>query len=250
MILEHSSFLKPKNPNQKIWRYVDFTKFIDLLNSESLYFTRVDKFEDIFEGSVPIKTAETRRIPIHQKFINGIKTDVFQDPEIYREYLKQNRQDFGINCWHMNDYESAAMWKIYVKSNEGIAIQSNFKKLNKVLKNSEFEFFIGTVNYIDYEKDNIKFENDFSPFVHKRKSFSHENELRAILPIEAPANVNKIDLQNGGCKIKINLNDLIDNVFISPDSPKWLFELVSETCKKFGFDFNVVNSNLNDNPIY
>ncbi|CAM4105422.1 DUF2971 domain-containing protein [Flavobacterium weaverense] len=250
MILKHSSFLNPQNQNQKIWRYVDFTKFIDLLNSESLYFTRVDKFEDIFEGSVPLKTYYSRKVAFRQEIIDGEVVDNYQDVQKYSEFLKKGRQDFGVNCWHMNDNESAAMWKLYLKSNEGIAIQSNFKKLNKVLKKSKFDFFIGTVNYIDYENDDIIFENTFSPFVHKRKSFSHENELRALIPVEAPSNIKEIDLQNGGCKIKINLNDLVENIFVSPDSPKWFSDLVSETCVKFGFNFNVVNSALNNKPIY
>ncbi|WP_426063027.1 hypothetical protein [Flavobacterium sp. DSP2-3-1] len=250
MILKHSSFLKPKNQNQKIWRYVDFTKFIDLLNSQSLYFTRVDIFEDIFEGSVPLKTFKSRKVVIQQEIINGKIVNNSEDIQKYSDFLKKSRQDFGVNCWHMNDFESAAMCRLYLKSDEGIVIQSSFQKLNKVLKNSQFEFFIGTVKYIDYENDDIIFESGFSPFVNKRKSFSHENELRAIIPVEAPANTKEIDLQNGGCKIKINLEDLVENIFVSPNLPKWFSDLVSETCLKFGFDFKVINSSLDNEPIY
>lgn len=250
MILEHSSFIKPKEQNQKIWRYIDFTKLVDLLNSESLYFTRLDRFNDIFEGSVPLKTAEYRRIPIRQVIVDGIEIESSQDVKHHEESEKKYRENYGVNCWHMNDHESAAMWKLYLKSNEGIAIQSNYTRLNNVLKKSKFDFFIGTVNYIDYENDNIIFENSFMPIVHKRKSFLHENELRAIIPIEAPGNYNKINLQSGGCKIKINLTDLVENIFISPDSPKWMTDLVSDTCKKFGYNFNIINSNLNNQPIY
>ena len=48
---------------------------------------------------------------------------------------KKNREEFAINCWHLNDHESAAMWKLYLKSNEGIVIQSTFTNLNTVLPN-------------------------------------------------------------------------------------------------------------------
>lgn len=34
-----------------------------------------------------------------------------------------------ISCWHMNEYESAAMWKLYAKSSDAIAIQTTFQKL-------------------------------------------------------------------------------------------------------------------------
>lgn len=258
MILQHSSFKNPENPNQKIWRYVDLTKFLELLNSKSLYFTRLDKFDDIFEGSVPIKTAQTRTIPkrvvIQEVLVNGEKISssevTLDNPEDYIENQKKEREKFAVNCWHMNDFESAAMWKLYLKSNEGIAIQSNFKKLKKILTKSRFQFFIGTVNYIDYENDKLEFDNSFLPFVHKRKSFSHENELRAIIPIEAPKNSGKIDLSEGGWKIKINLNELIENIYISPESPEWMTKLIADTCQKFGYGFNIINSRMNDKPIY
>lgn len=250
MILKHSSFNNPENPNQKIWRYVDLTKFLDLLNSKSLYFTRLDKFDDIFEGAVPVKTAQTRRIPKHQAFVDGEIINFFEIPENYIEHQKREREKFAANCWHMNDYESAAMWRLYLKSNEGIAVQSNFNKLKKILSKPRTQFFVGTVSYIDYENDDLKFENTFLPFVHKRKSFSHENELRIIIPIEAPNNFGKIDLKNGGWKIKVDLNDLIENIYISPESPEWITKLVADTCQKFGYNFNVINSRLNDKPIY
>lgn len=34
-----------------LWRYQDFPKFVSLLDSGELFFTRADKFEDVFEGA-------------------------------------------------------------------------------------------------------------------------------------------------------------------------------------------------------
>lgn len=44
-------FQKPKDLNVPIWRYMDFTKFVDLLDTKTLFFTRADRFDDQFEGS-------------------------------------------------------------------------------------------------------------------------------------------------------------------------------------------------------
>ncbi len=33
-----------------IWRYMDFTKFVDLLEEQALVFPRTDLFEDPYEG--------------------------------------------------------------------------------------------------------------------------------------------------------------------------------------------------------
>ena len=35
---KHPVFLPPENENQKIWRYMDFIKFVSLLESRSIYF--------------------------------------------------------------------------------------------------------------------------------------------------------------------------------------------------------------------
>lgn len=55
MYKEHPVFQQPNNENIKIWRYMDFTKFMSLLDTKKLFFTRADKFEDPFEGSWPKK---------------------------------------------------------------------------------------------------------------------------------------------------------------------------------------------------
>ncbi len=47
----HRDFELPEN-NPKIWRYMDFTKFMDMLDKESIFFTRSDKFDDKFEGRI------------------------------------------------------------------------------------------------------------------------------------------------------------------------------------------------------
>jgi hypothetical protein len=77
----------------------------------------------------------------------------------------------------MSPHESAAMWKIYTITKESIAIRSTFAKLRDRLDEN---CFIGTVKYIDYETDFFPHGNVLYPFVHKRKSFAYENEIRAL----------------------------------------------------------------------
>jgi len=37
-----------------LWRYIDFGKFVSMLLTKSLYFTKVSKFNDPFEGAIGI----------------------------------------------------------------------------------------------------------------------------------------------------------------------------------------------------
>ena len=53
MYEEHPTFIQPENEEIKVWRYMDFTKLVSLIDSRRLYFTRADKFADPFEGSWP-----------------------------------------------------------------------------------------------------------------------------------------------------------------------------------------------------
>lgn len=249
MVKDHPVFYPPSVPNQKIWRYMDFTKLVDLLNSSSLYFARSDTFDDIFEGSITKKTAEIRNKHF-ENLIAENKVKPMYTPEFWQINGTESKLKYAINCWHMNDFESAAMWKLYLKSNEGIAIQSSFDSLVNSLNDSKVITHIGTVNYADYENDFISWGNGFVAYLHKRKSFEHEKELRAIIWEPEGENKGIVDLNQGGVKVEVNLNKLIHNIYVSPDSPLWLTLLIKDTCEKFGYNFNIINSSLEENPVF
>jgi hypothetical protein len=48
----HPAFQPPTNPQIKIWRYMDFTQFVSMLDEKRLLFTRADLLEDKFEGTM------------------------------------------------------------------------------------------------------------------------------------------------------------------------------------------------------
>jgi len=56
------------------------------------------------------------------------------------ELHKKLRKSFVVNCWHTNNKgESDAMWRLYLKTNEGVAIQSTVEcclVLNRVDTNN------------------------------------------------------------------------------------------------------------------
>jgi len=251
MVKDHPVFNEPKNKSQKIWRYLDFTKFIDLLNNNSLFFCRSDLFTDQFEGSVPKNTAVLRDFQFKEIVVNNQKSDSRYTSNYLQVQGKKDRKNIALNCWHMNDYESAAMWNLYLKSDEGIAIQSTYNKLKDCLDESEITIHLGTVNYIDYNKDTIAWNNLFIPYIHKRKSFKHEKELRALIwSIDGVNTKSQVDFSNGGISIPVDVNKLVEKIYVSPDSPLWYTNLVQSLTSRFGFDIEVINSKINDNPIF
>ena len=71
MFRKHPDFVAPSHPKQTIWRYLDFTKLVDLLDTKEVYFTRADRFDDIFEGSIPTTTLKYRNHQYQQLVDQG-----------------------------------------------------------------------------------------------------------------------------------------------------------------------------------
>lgn len=243
--LNNRKLFKPPNDSSiKIWRYLDFTKFVSMLVNKGLYFPVANKFDDQFEGSFSIVNKKLRPMIHKELHVN------YNEKQI-GDFFLELKKWICISCWHINEFESAAMWKIYSSNSESICIQSTYEKLVQVLpKNIE----IGLVNYVDYEKEWIPENDVLSPFLYKRKAFEHERELRAILNLSNKTNFNNLNFNKEsafyGKWINIDLQLLIENIFVSPNSPKCFFELVNNMIKLFKLKWEALPSTLMDKPYY
>jgi len=163
------------------------------------------------------------------------------------------RKNTVMNCWHINEYESAAMWRLYLKSDEGVAIQSTFKRLKDSLNSYPEDVYIGQVKYVDYKRNIIPEGNLFYPYTHKRKSFEYERELRAVIgemPVEAGKFDSKKELFDVGAYIPVYLDVLVERIFLPPQAPDWFGELVKSIIEKYDLKKEVVQSNLDEDPVY
>jgi hypothetical protein len=198
-----------------------------MLLSQQLFMSRSDKFEDQYEGTFSEPTFEE------------IKKIAANKPE-FLDYYKSHREKVVISSWHINEYESFAMWQIFTKNNEGLAIQSTIGRLKEALQpENRVEQYIGNVNYIDYKKEYIPFDNAFFPFLFKRKSFQYEREVRIITEVSS----HNISV-NEGIKINVDLNQLIEKIYIHPKSENWYKKLVIELVSKLNFDIEIEKSDL------
>src|ERR1700690_932937 len=168
----YTLFMPPVNLDIAVWRYMDFTKFVSLLEHDGLYLPRIADLNDSFEGSFAHGN-ETLRPLVYRHIRNkfGIAAG---------ELMKRLRWWVAASCWHINEQESAGMWKLYTKTNEAVCIQSTFRKLRDAFGSA---VRVGLVRYVDYEKDWIPESNPLAPFLYKRKSFEHEHEVRALIPL-------------------------------------------------------------------
>lgn len=227
MFINNPNIKLPEDDQTIVWKYLDLSKFLDLLLSRQLFMSRSDKFEDQYEGTFSEPTYEE------------IKKIAENNPR-FLDYYKSHREKIVISSWHINEYESFAMWQIFTKNNEGLAIQSTLGRLKKALSSEKrIEQYIGEVNYIDYKKEYIPFEDTFFPFLFKRKSFQYEREVRIISDVTE----NEIKV-NDGLKIDVDINTMIEKIYIHPKSENWYKNLVFQLMEQLGFNFNIEKSDL------
>jgi hypothetical protein len=164
---EHPVFDAPGDLDATIWRYLDFTKLVSLLDTGSLYFARANQLGDDFEGSysrgnVELRPTLYREIPPEHL----ARLTQFTEAMVRYTYL---------NCWSLSPYENAALWGLYVPPEGGVAIRSTFRRLTECFLPSEGDdepgmgnrVFIGRVRYADYDQDFIPEGNMLWPFVYK-----------------------------------------------------------------------------------
>ena len=247
MYEEHYVFIPPEEDDAKIWRYMDFTKFVSILDRRALFFVRSDKLSVGHEGSYSYCDVKAR---CDEYKGDAAEAYLKRLPKVARDL----REAIFINCWHLSTYESEAMWNLYAKNEESIAIQSTYKKLKECFDSSSETIFIGKVSYIDYDTERMPKGNLLYPFVHKRKNYEHEKELRAVimkLPSEKGRVISPNQVISGsGLYVNIDIDKLIECVYVSPKASDWFYDLIKSIIIKSDYGFDVLKSDLCRSPRY
>jgi hypothetical protein len=244
---------EPENLDVPIWRYGDLAKFIALLDRRALYFCRVDKLGDPFEGSLT-REDERRR----GSMLAGAGPEAGL---LFSNNERMTTRNVAVNCWHMNEQESAAMWRLYLAGSDGVALRSTFRRLKASLDeraipdNARMQsqsLQIGLVEYVDYDLA-------ITPPYHrrcfyKRKSFEHEREVRALIYREPDTitleSIPTYALFGDGLYVPVDITQLLEAVYVSPTSPPWFADVVRSVVARYGFEFPVQQSRLAEDPIF
>jgi sulfur relay (sulfurtransferase) DsrC/TusE family protein len=206
---------KSIDDNATLWRYISLEAFISLLETQSLFFTPTAYYEktDPFEGLMPevamkaiasvsgkrLSKMQTYRKEIvnmvvekdgviseeHQKLIDVLDKSI----EEYRVHPKNSyialAKRTTVSCWHKNENESEAMWRLYSKN--GIAIKTKFSSIVRSFENNGENHIIhvAPVKYIDFSNKELLpadcvTDGYIFPLI-KRSSFSHEHEVRFFI---------------------------------------------------------------------
>ena len=246
---EHPAFAAPEDRDARIWRYLDFAKFVWLLDTRRLSMPHCTLMEDPFEGSTPL--AEIERMQAHAAAA----------PERERRRIEENlaklrglaadfRKGYFVSAWHMNDVESEAMWKLFSASTDGIALQSTFARLRDCLPRY---VGVGLVRYIDYRTETLPTLDMFQWIMHKRKSFAHEREVRAVASLHTPDHLGGAEIRaradDRGYYPEVDIPKLVEAVHVHPLAEAWFVDLVRRIIGRFGLDLPVHRSELAAKPL-
>jgi hypothetical protein len=213
---------KPAQPQdeEKLWRYMSFSKYVNMLATGSIYFVRADLLDDQFEGA-------------------RAKANPLMTPTRRSDVKRNARRKFYISSWSMQEHELVALWRLYGASPEGVALRSNFGRLKKVLPK---QVVTGCVTYYKYA-ENKYLEDELERHFTKRRQFATDFELRAIDSCD-------LDRSRRGLLQKVDLSELIRWVYVAPEATKWFRDTVRAVTRQFGYEFEIRKSLIDSRAVY
>jgi hypothetical protein len=193
-----------------IWHYTAFASFVSILQSGSLWFTRLDRLRDPFEGRSehPYKSEFQLRAEDHTR--KGC-----------------------VNCWTIDAEESELMWYAFAPT-FGVAIQSTKAGLKSCFRAPERdEIEIGVVEYgTDWSSGGPE-----SYAFLKRRHFKREQELRAYIPYkyEYDKSAKIVNPDPEGRAASVDLRTLFGQAWVAPSSPNWFQSVVKRELASYGY---------------
>ena len=267
-----------KNPGSSIriperdatlWRYMDLAKLLDLVINRRLFFSAVNKLGDRFEGQWSDRTLDLIH-ERHELWIGNRGGHVVIEDKRNHQRLEFPTDDPGrsveqtiehwhrlirrptgrgstfVNCWYQEAEESEAMWKLFAGEKYGVALRTTAAQLVGSFT-ERLPDYLGCVEYLAYDKDLMPV-SEFPPVFYKRKAFTHEREVRAVVAPEQRVEKEQVESGSVGVEYGIDPERLIEAVVVSPYSPGWLLEVVRSVLGNFGIETVVEKSTLQRQP--
>ena len=168
-------------------RYITLDGLFDIFRNRRLRFTRIDKFNDRFEGSVPKRQIDDQlplfasRKTIQMMHHMSMPFRPNHDPWIEMTLRRRAKiRSAHASCWTAGP-ESEAMWRLYCRDDgvegQGVALQSTLGKIEASI--ARHDLYVAPVMYRHYHEGNA-FDDELDPFMHKRLGFACEREVRLL----------------------------------------------------------------------
>ncbi len=230
-----------------LWRYMEFAKFIRMIEAKELWFPSADQLNDPLEFL--LTDAEMASI---QQMYQGAAGLIRSNANEYSKIPQWMRDTAFVNCWRAGNGESLAMWDLYGKGSGAVAVKSSIGTLKDVLSGTKGSIRIAQIKYIDWNSGALP-HDPLQLCARKEKSYEHEAEVRAIIWRQDNENwVDEImDKTTHGIRIRINIQKLITEVVVGPREGSWVVDLVKDVMKRYDLPQLVRRSNkLTPRPVF
>ena len=251
---EHPAFPQPRDRNATVWRYQDFDRFKSLVETGRLYMRRADLFDkDKFEGTTPQGEIDYWARLAANAATPEDRATIEHNRQQLAEYAEHFRRNYFVSCWNMAPDEDVAMWERYTSGPESVVIRSRYSTLVKQFHHGVTN--VGQVTYIDYNASALPGVNMLYRITHKRHFFKNEQEVRAVVCAECPAEVKEqlilpYMMPNGcGYAPKVNVVELVEAVILHPDATPDFATSVAAFCAKHGI-LGPVPSAMTSKPVF
>jgi hypothetical protein len=252
------------NVDDSILRYMNYQQFKELFHT-GLKLTKASKYaqDDPFEGEfidLVYQIAQDCKISIER---NGRKT--YQIDSLKEEGRKVREKSY-VSCWTLSKRENVALWKIYGKDKNSIALKSTIFLLKQ-----EFDAFLQAskgndavlkklskhqivkVKYIDHRTKELEVFERFckmhpSEILHyKNIAYEYEAEVRVIFD-GVGLNDTEPTMISETYTIGINPQVFATEIVVSPFADDWFYDLVQHEMEEFDMAALVQWSSLKFKP--
>ena len=185
----------PMDPDTPVWRYLSLNAVIATVRDRQLRFTRVDTFPDPFEGSVPKQTIDEQVVlfggAYHMRMAyasvaahypsGAMSLPEWEDPWEKMTRLRRARtRSTHACCWAAGE-ESEALWRLYCMDDRrpglGVALRTTLAQLEMSV--APQDLYVSPITYRHYHEGSA-FNDERDSFMHKRKGFFAEHEVRLL----------------------------------------------------------------------
>jgi hypothetical protein len=185
----------PTTGHEHVWRYLSLEALSKTITTRQLRLTRIDKFLDPFEASVPkqefdnqillLAGATSLRqtmniIAVHHP---GMATVPPPDEDLFARLTRLRRAmavSSHASCWSVGD-ESELMWRLFCNDGGhqgvGIALRSTLYRLEESV--AAHDLYVSPITYLKYHEAPA-FTDEMDFLLHKRHGLAAEHELRLL----------------------------------------------------------------------
>ena len=248
----HPSFQQPPDLAVPVWRYIDLPRLISLLSTRSLYFCRIDQFDDVHEGTLP----QTIHDWIEQRN-NRVRQSGHKIVGTMDDTYTSGRKDCYANCWCIQRSENHALWSIYGGGSAGgLAIKTTYERL---LSSVSHRVFAGVVRYIDFRDPSAYSLTDDSvnvlePVMLKRDHYDYEREMRLVVwslhGLLDEQSEFRLTPDLTGLFARVDFDKLQPSLVVSPTSPPWHEDAIRAAVRAFGLNWEVEKSVMAATPLH